>query len=124
VITIVYLVAVFNNVYFCRIFLHDANMTSGNAYFYNGVCMLATFCASRILPMPYCYYLFWKSLHPDSYWHLPVIFPLITTLDVMNLFWFHKMIVGSLKIIRRRQSRATHLNGKTVTENDQVTLTQ
>lgn len=94
-----------SSIFIYRVLLHDCGLKWGTAYFINGLAMLFTFTVARIIPMPYSYYALYLSQEaPMTYWHAPFIIIIGLTLDTLNLYWYRKMVLGSMKILRKRDS--------------------
>nr|CAB3266984.1 transmembrane protein 56-B [Phallusia mammillata] len=97
--------------------LRWALSTTGNKdselYFYNGLLLTFSFFISRILPMPFFYYMVISVQSLDSYSRvsLPCHISWIgvcMVLDVMNLMWFKKIMSGILThVIKRSKASET-----------------
>jgi len=69
-------------------------------YFYNGLLLLFTFFISRVLLMSYCYWRFYEASNTPGYYKLESIkwiFAGPIIVDCLNLFWFYKLVLGSIK---------------------------
>lgn len=83
-------------------------MKWSKVYFYNGLAMLMTFTVVRILPIPYSYYIAYNSLQwPTAYWHFPLILIVGFCLDAKNIYWYRKMIIGAISIMKGREPPIT-----------------
>jgi len=73
---------------------------STKRYFYNGLLLLFTFFISRILLMPYVYWRFYQAkdtLGYDKLENIKWIFAGPILVDCLNLYWFYKIALGSIK---------------------------
>nr|XP_002131806.1 transmembrane protein 56-B isoform X1 [Ciona intestinalis] len=85
-------------------------------YFYNGLTMTFCFFISRILLMPYFYYLVYEVVFLEEYKSVSFLIhvswiSVCIVLDTMNIFWFGKMLKGITKHIRKIQKVQKTSNG-------------
>uniref|UniRef100_H2ZDZ0 TLC domain-containing protein n=1 Tax=Ciona savignyi TaxID=51511 RepID=H2ZDZ0_CIOSA len=96
--------------------LSVCDVKTGTFYFYNGVMMTFCFFISRILSMPYYYYLVMNAVNSEDYQSIsPLIhvswISVCIVLDIMNIFWFKKMLVGILKHMKKSSEPPVECNG-------------
>ena len=71
--------------------------------------------------MPYSYYTLYMSQEaPTTYYHLPGTLLAGFTLDAMNLYWYRKMVLGALRVLRRRSSTAEEAANSTSSQSSNV----
>lgn len=88
--------------------LYDFDMKDSDAYFYNGLLMLASFTCSRILTMPYYFYNLYLVHNTEALLStglgMYTLWLSTLVLDTLNIGWFFKMIRGALKVIETRKT--------------------
>nr|XP_002131729.1 transmembrane protein 56-B-like [Ciona intestinalis] len=99
--------------------LDVCGMKLSKIFVYNGWLMVLTFFCCRILVMPYGYYVVLILRHTEGFRRLGVLALCMVPaalIDLMNLYWFSRMIKGLLKYLdlqkRMQKSNGIVTNGK------------
>lgn len=91
-----------------RWILHEFHITHGSLFKTASYGMMITFFATRIVVMPWLWYDFYKCYtHPG----FAIVSPFFQvwaalnffTFDVLNVYWFYRMIRGAIKLYRRQK---------------------
>lgn len=87
-----------------RWWFDKAGMKSSPLYFYNGVCILVGWFLARIVVFPPFFYVVYQQREQVKYLNsgtklLLFVFPPI--LYMLNLFWFHKIVKGVMKMLNK-----------------------
>lgn len=102
---------------FRRMLLSELNMKDGQAYFYNGLLMVASFTFARIIPLPYYLYKIYTVHNTESLeasgMGKYVLWLSTLVLDTLNIIWYYKMIKGALKVLdSRKELSSPQENGR------------
>ena len=76
-------------------------------YAFSSIGMVTTFCVCRIMPMPWHWYVLWFTIIDPASFIVPLHFRVLTVInflafDVLNVYWFSKMVRGAVKLFRKR----------------------
>nr|CAB3267109.1 transmembrane protein 56-like [Phallusia mammillata] len=88
-----------------RWFMLKSKVVEGTIYVANGILLLAFFFLSRIAIMPYMYYNFF-AYHDDvkKTGYLQYLILCGVAMDLLNIFWFIKIVQSTLKFMRKPKS--------------------
>ncbi|XP_067950833.1 TLC domain-containing protein 4-like [Watersipora subatra] len=92
-----------------RAVFYDLGMQTTSAYFYNGLLMVISFTAARILPFPWYVYTLYSVTGTTSYNHSGIVkyvaWSAVIFLDSLNIIWYRKMLKGAFKTWNSKKAR-------------------
>lgn len=96
-----------------RWFLDVMGQKHTKVYLWNGVLLTAVFLACRIMTMPYCWYKIFTIYGTEPYLRTGYIqYVLLSScfvLDILNVFWFYKLLKGVHKTLSSRDNNKNNL---------------
>lgn len=90
-----------------RWMMAEIGWKSSQLYFYNGVVLTAVFFACRILCMPQCWYMIYSIYNTEPFMKSEtaryVLISSCFALDILNVYWFYKLLKGVLRTLEQRK---------------------
>lgn len=82
--------------------MHNLNMKTSKFYLYNGYMMTAAFLICRMFPIMPLWFQFYSLIGTKKWNQINLIYKCVciftsVPLDVLNIYWFGKLVKGCLK---------------------------